>query len=178
MISASHAVIENNQVTGGNTGLQMGQFGSSLNGAVQGSVSDSLVRGNNISYNYGYGIYVSIESTRNMITGNLVSSNGLARLPDIALVMYVWGSGNQFYGNAFVSSARGNDLGIMIDGVHNNNTWNSSQGVGNYWGTQWNESLGANESFIGRSVDWNGQHRRSTRSWVPRPMLTIIPAVT
>jgi parallel beta-helix repeat protein len=157
MISASHAVIENNLVTGGNTGLQMGQFGSSLNGAVQGSVSDSIVRSNNISYNYGYGIYLSIESTHNIITSNLVSSNGLARLPDTAVVMYVWGSGNQFYANAFVSSARGNDLGIMIDGIHNSNAWNSSQGVGNYWGNQWNESLGANESFIGHSVDWNGQ---------------------
>lgn len=70
--------------------------------------------------------------------------------------MSIEGSDNLFYGNAFVTWTHDNYIQISTM-MNNQNTWNSAQGMGNYWGNRYNQTLGGNESFLGHSVDWNGQ---------------------
>ncbi len=153
--TVSNAVVEDNLVTGGYTGINL--F----------NVADCRVSGNNISYNNGNGLFLSSTSAHNIIEGNLIASNGLGGLS--GAVMAVEGSNNLFYGNAFVSWSRTDPYYAPVSLMTNNhNLWNSTEGVGNYWGNQWDSTLGGNESFIGHSVDWNGQvlQQHVIGSWI------------
>jgi parallel beta-helix repeat protein len=117
---------------------------------------NSTISGNNCSYNGGYGM--RIEGSGNVIMANNCSNNaydGMALWDSIDSVVM----GNQFrdnvgYGTSISSSlfnvisnnvfSGNNGAGTTYDPAHvqayddrTNNSWNSSDGYGNYW-SDWN----------------------------------------
>jgi len=141
------------------------------------SSNHASVEGNNFSYNQGPGVWMGSSCSDNSFVGNLVACNGYGNA-----LMSVEGSNNLFYGNAFITSSTSNQINIGL--MMSTNRWNSSGGIGNYWGNQYNSALGQNGSFSGTSVDWNGQavqtHYVGTNNVDNHPYRYIInaPAIT
>jgi len=141
------------------------------------SSNHASVEGNNFSYNQGPGVWMGSSCSDNSFVGNLVACNGYGNA-----LMSVEGSNNLFYGNAFITSSTSNQINIGL--MMSTNRWNSSGGIGNYWGNQYNSALGQNGSFSGTSVDWNGQavqtHYVGTNNVDYHPYRYIInaPAIT
>jgi parallel beta-helix repeat protein len=134
MGSVGHASINDNRITRCNYGMYLSNF------------DYGSVYANNVSFN-GRGLWMSSDSAGNVIQGNLFASN--------AQPISVEGSGNLIYENAFIVSSV-ERYPTFIQVMTGANAWNTTDGKGNYWGNQYSQALGGNESFIGHSVDWQG----------------------
>ena len=111
--------------------------------------SKNIINGNNITNNNGYGIYLG-HSSSNTIYNNLISNN--------AYGFYIYsGSYNLIYNNSFYYN---HGSGDVYDSSHiqaydggSNNHWNTTTGIGNYW-HEWANNNNTNDLNHDGIVDW------------------------
>lgn len=135
--SSSHLVFENNTIT--NSG------GSGL--AIRLS-NDSVIQCNNVSYNGYDGLDLDFSTMDSLIRWNIASRNGWL---GGGHALYIAGTGNRIYGNILVSPG-GVDSMPAGCGYGSINDWNSSDGVGNYYGANYDVGSGTYTSFLGEPL--------------------------
>lgn len=135
--SSTHLTIENNTICG------MHGNGLSLQ-----STDLSLIQLNNVSFNKGIGLDLDFVNSNNVIRWNLASTNGGY---SYGHGMYLAGNGNVIYGNVFVGAGGKNSAPVRV-GVYVTNTWSSPEGVGNYYGINYDSKTGLFGNLTGRPV--------------------------
>ncbi|MDD1771384.1 MAG: right-handed parallel beta-helix repeat-containing protein [Methanomassiliicoccales archaeon] len=138
-------VFENNSVTRCDAG-----------GVDANNCDGLLIQGNNVSFNSNYGFNLWMSITDSLIRWNLASRNGWY---SGHAALFIAGTGNTIYGNILVSPGGPNSMPAEY-GSGADNKWNSSNGVGNFYGKNYNLWPGKYTSFLGdpicSTLDENG----------------------
>ena len=149
-------VFENNSVTMCDAG-----------GVNAAHCDELLIQGNNVSFNADYGIGFWFPITDSLIRWNLVSRNGWYSGGN---ALFICGTGNTIYGNVLVSPGGPNSMPAEY-GAGAESKWNSSDGVGNYYGKNYDLWSHKYTSYLGTPLcsilDENGD-RISDASYKPK----------
>lgn len=159
--SSTRLTVENNTVTGS------GIYGMGFRGIV-----DSLIQCNNASYNGANGIDLDLlpHSTGNIIRWNLASCNGDYQGGS---ALYIAGFDNMLYGNVLVGAGGRNSMPAKCGNGFSNH-WNSSDGIGNYYGVNYDRWTGKYGNITGSPVAASADENGDRISDVPY----VIPSGT
>jgi hypothetical protein len=155
--SCSDVTVDNTTATGAKSDGVKAAYSSSLtfdndtvinNGASGMDVHTSdhlLVQCSNISFNKNSGLDFWLPITDSLIRWNIASRNGWYESGN---ALYLSGTGNTIYGNILVAPGgpESTPAGCGYGAINN---WNSSSGVGNYYGTNYDRSEEVYTSFLG-----------------------------
>lgn len=132
-------VIENNTVCGANgSGIQVV------------SSERATIQCNNASFNDYCGINLGSNNYEFLVRWNLASRNGHYGSTSVGSALHLGGNDIHAYGNVLVS-AGGRSPPAGTDNV-NGIYWNSSDGYGNYYGSNYDPAVGKYASFLGEPL--------------------------
>jgi nitrous oxidase accessory protein len=108
-------------VVGSHNHLSSNTIVNNTYGVILDMAHDTLVIGNDITRNSGYGLYIIRKSSNNTVTENTIQLNPIG-----ALLRRDVGESNRFYHNNFVNNT------IQVLSFHTSSLWDAD-GAGNYW---------------------------------------------
>jgi parallel beta-helix repeat protein len=131
---SSYLTLENNTITDCNS-----------SGIALRYTHHILIQCNNVSFNDYDGFDLDFSNSDSLIRWNMASRNGWY---GGGHAIYIAGTGNTIYGNIFVGPGGKDSMPAGV-GYGSVNAWNSADGTGNYYGTNYNSMKGSYTSFLG-----------------------------
>lgn len=169
-----NVIFQNSINWSGHTGVFL--YGSTNNSIRENIISHSMYDG--IALFSSYNISLNKKSRYNILSSNVISESGR-----YGIYIFYFCSNNLIYNNSFYynywSRDKFNELHMQAYDEADNNYWNSSSGIGNYW-HDWANNNDTNDQNNDGIVDWPYPIEGSAgaKDYYPLKNPTIVPEIS